>query len=200
VPRVFTEVSTRRVLVTEYLPGEAFQDIRRRPQPERDLFAEMLVRFYWGALARTGRCTADPHPGNYVLHQPGVLAVFDFGQTRVIPPGYLEAEQALARAVRARRADDVHAAMRRLEMLPNPHDDVHGDELLAMALSTTWQDRPGACQITPELVAEVMEANSPRSPYAPLMRKLALPPQSPILRKMDAMLLGVLSDLRATAD
>ena len=199
VPRVYTGLSTRRVLVSEYIPGSGLADIKRRPPSERDRFAEMLVRFFWGALAHTHRCVADPHPGNYVLDGAGRLAVFDFGQTRVLPPAYVTGEQELVRAVRARRPAAVHAAMRQLGMLPAP-EQVDGERLLDLMLATSWLYEPGVRQINPDLVRKVMEANTLGSPHARLMRKLVIPPESLLVRKMDGMLLSVLGSLRPTAD
>ena len=72
VPKVDTTLSTRRVLVTEYVAGRDFEAIKQLPQDERDRFAEIIFRFFYGLLMREHLASGDPHPGNYLLSDDGV--------------------------------------------------------------------------------------------------------------------------------
>src|SRR5262249_6539167 len=67
VPRVRTDLSTRRVLVSDYIEGERFEAVRALDQAQRDRYGEIVFRFYFGLLYRHRIALGDPHPGNYLL-------------------------------------------------------------------------------------------------------------------------------------
>ncbi|MDQ3739803.1 MAG: AarF/ABC1/UbiB kinase family protein, partial [Actinomycetota bacterium] len=98
VPGVDTRLSTRRVLVTEFVEGRGFAAVKRLPEPERDRFAEVVYRFFWGLLANERLVAGDPHPGNYLLAPDGRVCFLDFGLMRTIDRAYLDDERALAQA------------------------------------------------------------------------------------------------------
>ena len=52
VPRVRTDLSTRRVLVSEYVEGERFEAVRALDQAQRDRYGEIVFRFFFGLLYR----------------------------------------------------------------------------------------------------------------------------------------------------
>jgi predicted unusual protein kinase regulating ubiquinone biosynthesis (AarF/ABC1/UbiB family) len=105
VPAVDTSLSTRRVLVTELVRGRGFAEVKHLGDGERARFAETVVRFFFGLLARESLCAGDPHPGNYLLLDDGAVAFLDFGLVRRVPADVLAHEQALAAAVVARDGD-----------------------------------------------------------------------------------------------
>src|ERR671915_1684565 len=96
VPEVHTDLSGRRVLVTELLEGRRFEAVKRLPAPDRDRFGEIVFRFFFGTLGNLRRCSGDPHPGNYLLLRDGRVGFLDFGLMRVVDTGYIAGEQALA--------------------------------------------------------------------------------------------------------
>src|SRR3954454_24542082 len=102
VPEVHTELSARRVLVTDLLTGARFEEVKRRDAATRDRFGEIVFRFYFGLVQYMGRVSGDPHPGNYLLLEDGRVGFLDFGLMRVLEPGYSAAEQRVAAAVEAR--------------------------------------------------------------------------------------------------
>src|SRR3954452_14730026 len=108
VPPVDTKLSRRRVLVTELLEGRRFEAVKALPEAERDRFAEIVFRFFFGTLKHLRRAAGDPHPGNYLLLDDGRVGFLDFGLMRVVDASYLEGERELARAVAARDAQQVH--------------------------------------------------------------------------------------------
>src|SRR3712207_8904112 len=50
VPAVDTSLSSRRVLVTEFVEGRGFGEVKALDEAERDRFAEVVYRFFWGLL------------------------------------------------------------------------------------------------------------------------------------------------------
>jgi predicted unusual protein kinase regulating ubiquinone biosynthesis (AarF/ABC1/UbiB family) len=102
VPAVDTALSSRRVLVTELVRGRGFEEVKRLDDAARGRFGEIVVRFFFGLLARESLCAGDPHPGNYLLGEDETVWFLDFGLLRRVPPAVLEHEKALAAAVVAR--------------------------------------------------------------------------------------------------
>jgi hypothetical protein len=201
IPAVDTALSTRRVLVTEFVEGEAFGLVKQRTEPERDRFAEVVYRFFWGLLTNERLVAGDPHPGNYLLCPDGRVCFLDFGLMRQIEPEYLEEERLLARAVIAEDAQTVHDVMARLGYLPDP-DSFEPDRVLEQVASAgAWFFVPGFKRIDPEFVRHTMEVSgSPRSPYFDQMRRQSVPPQALLLRRGEGLLFSVLGELRAGAD
>src|SRR3954451_1824347 len=111
VPRVYTDLSTRRVLVSEYVAGERFEVVRRADEATRDRYGEIVFRFFFALLYRDGIALGDPHPGNYLLRPDGRVCFLDFGLLREIDAGRVAAEVTIARAVRDEDASGLKAAL-----------------------------------------------------------------------------------------
>ncbi len=200
VPAVDTSLSTRRVLVTEYVEGRSFDAVKRLPEAERDRFAEICFRFFFGLLTRESIAAGDPHPGNVLLAPDEKLVFLDFGFIRHVEPEYLEGERALARAVLARDAAQVKRSMAELGYLPEP-DDFEGEMLLAQLLvAAEWYFDPAFRRLDPEYVRHTLEqGSSPRSPFFSQMRRQTVPPQALLIRRMEGLLFSVYGELRAGA-
>src|SRR6476659_2895184 len=99
VPPVVTSLSRERVLVSEYVEGTGFEDLKTYSQEDRDRIGEILFRFYFGCLYRHHQFSGDPHPGNSRLMDDGRMAFFDFGLFKRMPPGAVELEMSVARAI-----------------------------------------------------------------------------------------------------
>jgi predicted unusual protein kinase regulating ubiquinone biosynthesis (AarF/ABC1/UbiB family) len=201
IPRVDTALSTRRVLVTEFVEGEPFGAVKRRSEDERDRFAEIVYRFFWGLLSNERLVAGDPHPGNYLLTPDGRVCFLDFGLMRLIDEEYLDAERQLAQAVIAGDAAEVHRLMAWTGYLPDP-DSFEPERVLdQISAAGAWFFVPGFRRLDPEFVRAHMEATgSPRSPHFDDMRRQTLPPQALLLRRMEGLLFSVLGELRAGAD
>jgi predicted unusual protein kinase regulating ubiquinone biosynthesis (AarF/ABC1/UbiB family) len=201
VPAVYTSLSSRRLLVTELLDGLRFEDVRGLDAAERDRFGEIVFRFFFGTLNHLGRASGDPHPGNYLLLRDGRVGFLDFGLMRVVDWAYLEGEHAVARAVEASDARAVHAGMAALGYLPDP-SEFDARRLLEQVRATVeWYFEPGPHRITPAYVSDLMErSSSPRSQYFEDLRRMSLPRQALLIRRMEGLVLSTLGELRAEAD
>src|SRR6478609_2041074 len=129
VPAVDTQLSRRRVLVTELIQGRRFEAVKRLGDDERDRFGEIVFRFFFGTLKHTRRAAGDPHPGNYLLLDDGRVGFLDFGLMRVVDADYLEQERQLAQAVAGGDAQRTHALLTALGYLPEP-DTFDPEQLL----------------------------------------------------------------------
>jgi predicted unusual protein kinase regulating ubiquinone biosynthesis (AarF/ABC1/UbiB family) len=201
VPAVDTELSTRRVLVSEFVEGAGFAAVKATDEATRDRFAEIVWRFFWGLLSHERLVAGDPHPGNYLLCPDGRVCFLDFGLMRRIEPEYLELERVMARAVIADDAEAVHEALATLGYLPDPGAFDPQDVFDQIAAAGSWFFVPGFRRLDPEFVRLHMEeTGSPRSPHFAQMRRQTLPPQALLLRRMEGLIFSVLGELRAGAD
>jgi predicted unusual protein kinase regulating ubiquinone biosynthesis (AarF/ABC1/UbiB family) len=201
VPAVDTALSSRRVLVTELLVGKRFQEVKRLDAAARDRFGEIVFRFFFGSLNHLRRCSGDPHPGNYLLLGDNRVGFLDFGLMRMVDAHYIAGEHALARAVIAGDAPAVHAGLAELGFLPEPAAFEPERLLAQLRLSGEWYVEPGSRRLTPRYVADLIErGSSPRSPYFEDMRRMTLPPQALLIRRMEGLVFSTLGELRARGD
>src|SRR5215218_5699018 len=201
VPEVFTELSSRRVLVTELIEGARFEEIKRRDEATRDRVGEMVFRFYFGLVHHLRRVSGDPHPGNYLLMADGRVGFLDFGLMRVIDGEYVEREGSVAAAVDDGDAAAVHALLSELGYLPEPETFAPEDLVAQIAAMGAWYLEPGERRLSPGYVAELIDSTSgPRSPWFAQMRRQTLPPQALLLRRMEGLLLSALGEVHGSAD
>src|SRR5947207_8539783 len=99
VPDVLTRLSRRRVLVTEYVEGMGFEDVKELSAEERSRFGEIVYRFCFGSIYHLQHFNADAHPGNYILMADGRVAFLDFGMTKQLDKEQIELEIAAIEAV-----------------------------------------------------------------------------------------------------
>src|SRR4030088_1733507 len=98
VPDVLTGLSRERVLVSEFVEGSGFEELKARPQAERDRLGEIIYRFFLGCLYRHRQFSGDPHPGNFLLQDDGRVAFLDFGLFKRMASEPVELELACQRA------------------------------------------------------------------------------------------------------
>ena len=195
VPRVRTDLSTRRVLVSEYIEGERFEAVRTLDQAQRDRYGEILFRFYFGLLYRHRIALGDPHPGNYLLRPDGRVAFLDYGLVRDLSPARIEAERAIALAVREDDPGALAAALAAGAYV----SEVDGEAALTMIRpAIRWYAIPGAHALEQRRDRE----RDPESEAAfrEQAGRFTLPPETMLIRRMHVVVAIVLSRLRASAD
>jgi hypothetical protein len=79
VPDVVFELTTPRVLVSDFVHGQRFADFVTGPQSDKDRAGEIVHRFAFGSIFTHGLFTSDPHPGNYLFLPDGRVCFLDFG-------------------------------------------------------------------------------------------------------------------------
>jgi predicted unusual protein kinase regulating ubiquinone biosynthesis (AarF/ABC1/UbiB family) len=201
VPAVHTDLTSRRVLVTDLIEGERFEAVKARDAATRDHFGEIVFRFYHGLVHHTGRVSGDPHPGNYLLLADGRVGFLDFGLMRVIDREYVEAEGRVAGAVEQGDAATVHALLSELGYLPEPDTFAPEDLLAQLAAMGAWYLEPGERRLSPRYVTDLVDSTTgPRSPWFALLRRQSLPAQALLLRRMEGLVLSTLGEVRARAD
>jgi predicted unusual protein kinase regulating ubiquinone biosynthesis (AarF/ABC1/UbiB family) len=202
VPAVVTSLSRERVLVSEWVEGLSFEQVRALDAAERDRFGEILFRFFSGSLYRHGHFSGDPHPGNYRLLGDGRVAFLDFGMTKRVGRQHLEREIAALRAGMERDAGALHAALAGMGFFDASDPALSAEAVLEhFRAVTSWYIDDRAVTVDRELVAQVLiDLGDPRSEHWELMRHETMPPEAMLARRMEALVLGVLGQLGATAN
>jgi predicted unusual protein kinase regulating ubiquinone biosynthesis (AarF/ABC1/UbiB family) len=201
VPDVVTQLSRRRVIVTEWVNGRRFDDVKALPQAERDRFGEILYRFFVGSLYRFGHFSADPHPGNYMLMDDGRVAFIDFGMNKKLSRERVDQEVRWLRAVMERDADGLREQLAALGYFDPADAQVTGERLLAhsWALGWWWLEDQGEVTVDRDLVARMMvDAADPRSEYWDLMRRETVPADAVFAQRMVGLTFAVIGQIGAT--
>src|SRR4051794_13380075 len=198
VPDVLTRLSRRRVLVTEYVEGLGFEDVKGLPQEDRDRFGEIVFRFSFGSIYHLQQFNADPHPGNYILMPDDRVAFLDFGMTKRLDLEQIELEQRAIDAASRRDPEALREALHDLGFVKNP-SKFDAERLLDHVIVVGgWYLEDRELEIEPERVVKVIESTSdPRSEYYSLMRRESLPADELMGRRMETGVLAVLAQLRA---
>ncbi len=199
VPEVVGSLSRERVMVSEYVKGgHGFEELKGYPQDVRDRAGEILFRFYFGCLYRHGQFSGDPHPGNSMLLDDGRMAFLDFGLFKRMPPGTVELEMAVARAVIESDTETIMRLGSETGFFPEPEKFDPDMVLEHFRAATSWYTVDEEIQLTPEYATQVLiDMSDPRSDYFGQLRHESAPPDHIFGRRMEVLTLAVLSQLHA---
>jgi len=141
-PRVYHELSSRRVLTTEYIKGIKVTD-KEALEAAGVNVTRLLgqgVRANLKSLFEHGLFHADPHPGNLLVRPDGTLVFIDFGMMGVVSPAEQQRIVEIFVDVINRRPENLKENLLALGFL---RSDARWDELVPHAL-TLFQSLFGA--------------------------------------------------------
>ena len=201
VPATLPDLSTTRVLVSEYFPGQGFDHVRELPADQRNRIGEIIYRFYVGSLFTFNEFCGDPHPGNLLLGDDGRVAFLDFGLFNRMDPRHVRAELDGIRAAAEDRADDLWQIMIDRGVIDDPNEVTPAECLEYVLASCEWAVLDEELTITPELASGAfLLAVDPRAGDYAGMKQQNLPPEHLFSRRADFLTFGVLGQLHATAN
>ena len=124
IPMAFGELSTRRVLTMELLDGTSLSKADELREQGRDLdeFARRGVRMYLNMVFRDGFYHADPHPGNLLYLDGGVVGLLDCGMVGRIDDQLRDELETLLLALLSKDAEQVTDVIVRLGQIPPGFD------------------------------------------------------------------------------
>lgn len=102
IPAVHDALSSGRVLTSEFVRGAPFEQAISASEADRRAWAETMWRFVFKGNLVGGMFNADPHPGNYLFADGGVVTFLDYGCVQAIPPDQHEWAVAIHKTAIAR--------------------------------------------------------------------------------------------------
>ena len=140
-PVVVPELSTERVLTTEFVDGTKVTDFARLEELgiDRPALAERILRAYCQMVFVDGVFHADPHPGNIIVHPDGSITFVDFGAVGRLAPEMKAGVPMFWDGVIRRDVGKITAALKQIGMIPR--DQELGDDGVADRIITYFQKR-----------------------------------------------------------
>ncbi|SFK56789.1 Predicted unusual protein kinase regulating ubiquinone biosynthesis, AarF/ABC1/UbiB family [Halobacillus dabanensis] len=122
IPDYYTDLSTRRVLVMEWIEGTKITDLSfiKKHRIDREKIARTLFDLCVEQFLEAGMFHSDPHSGNLMLKEDGTVVVIDFGMVGEIKN---EDANSLRKMIRGFILDDYDRVIESLQemdfLLPN---------------------------------------------------------------------------------
>lgn len=117
VPTFLPDLSTRRVLTTEWIRGDHLSALSKA---DGAIMTQLAVEACTASLVLTGFVHADPHEGNLMLDENGKVVFLDFGLMSRVDPDIMES---FASGIRACLSEDyatLAATFQRVGFLTTP--------------------------------------------------------------------------------
>jgi len=199
VPDVIKELSSTRVLTTEFVRGQRFETIYEASQADRDRVAEVLYRFVFRSLNRQFVFNGDPHPGNYLLADDGRVAFVDFGLVKHFNQAEIDQFARLIRAMLERSAADFRQTAEEVDVLRAgaPFSDQEIYDWFSAYYELILEDR--AITVTSEysgrLLRKTFDARTNE-----ILKYSNVPPTFALIQRINLGLFSLMGRLEATAN
>lgn len=140
IPRVFDELSKRRVLVTEFIHAKEWREmLETTSAADKSRYGLVIFRFVFQSLFRYAMFNGDPHPGNYLFYPDGRIAFIDYGCVQRYKADQADAFESLRDAVVAGAdGDDFRRLVGQVFGVPEDLDE-EMEDLLTEYLRLTFE-------------------------------------------------------------
>jgi predicted unusual protein kinase regulating ubiquinone biosynthesis (AarF/ABC1/UbiB family) len=199
---VFDQYSSDRVLTTELATGSRFEEVVTWSKAERDLAAETLFRFSFGAIYQLHAFNGDPHPGNYLFNPGGKVTFLDFGLVKQFADDEVPLfEDLIVEMVLKRNRSGFRKLVEEFGILtpdaPFTDDEIH--EYFSFFYAYVLNDEPTVIDADYAAggVAHLFDMNGP---YGQIMRQLNVPPSFVVVQRITLGLMGLFAQLEAEAN
>lgn len=157
VPRIVEELSTRRVLVMEWIDGRPMAEVEPGDVHDGPELARELLEHTLDQILLHGLVHADPHPGNVLYTPSGDLAIIDLGAVTRLGS---RARRQLLRMMLAVAEQDSEAVVRIAADLGTPLEDFDADgfEQDVASLISAYGDRSSGSMQAGRLFVELARA------------------------------------------
>jgi predicted unusual protein kinase regulating ubiquinone biosynthesis (AarF/ABC1/UbiB family) len=143
VPRVYSELSTARVLTMERLEGVHLNEfLARNPsQEQRNEAARKIIRAWYRLLFMGRVLYVDFHPGNFLFMDDGRLAVIDFGLMLPLDEELWELFRKMDRPLTTGRREDRIEVLKEWSWITDDPADAERLQLTDEFTDWSWRSR-----------------------------------------------------------
>ncbi len=131
-PKVIHELSSERVLTTEFMQGVKISDLARLAENniDRQALAERVLTAYCQMIFSDGIYHADPHPGNILVQPDGSIVFVDFGAVAQLSDAMKNGILQFFEGVLKRDNDQISAALQQMGLIALHDDTRHVEQLV----------------------------------------------------------------------
>jgi predicted unusual protein kinase regulating ubiquinone biosynthesis (AarF/ABC1/UbiB family) len=156
IARTFWRYTTRKLIVSEYLPGIKVSRVNQLVEAEVNLnkLAHLIVDFYAEQILFADYYHADPHAGNLAVDSQGNLIVYDFGMVAALSQNQ---KDSLAGCIRAAVEADLEGLARNLINLGVIAQEIEQGKIVKrlQTIISYWSDgnlsQTNRCQLDREI-------------------------------------------------
>ncbi len=197
IPNVVNELSSQRVLTTEWLDGKPLSSVQDADLATRNRVAEILFRFYSGTPYSMHMYSGDPHPGNSLVLPDGSIGFLDFGLFKRIELAEAEGELESMRATIEEDGKRLLSVMRERGFVPATADTTPDEMLEVMDVAGWWYFRDEDVEITSEAANRIAsEFANPTTRMGKLAQKHNLPAEHAFRARAEAHLVAIIGQLQ----
>ena len=131
-PKVIHELSSERMLTTEYMPGVNIADLEKLTERniDREVLAERVLTAYCQMIFSDGIYHADPHPGNILVQPDGSIVFVDFGAVAKLSDEMKKGIIQFFQGVLKRDNDQISIALQQMGIIALREDNHYVDQLV----------------------------------------------------------------------
>lgn len=202
IPEVIDMYCSGQVLTTELVDGSKFNEVLTWSSEQKNLIAETIFRFSFGAIYGLHAFNGDPHPGNYIFNTGGRVSFLDFGLVKRFTQDEDRLFEDLVVAMVIENDMDLfRSRLESIKMLPVDNDFTNDEiyEYFKYYYNYVLHDRV----ITIDTayaeggVAHIFESGGR---FGDLKKSLNVPPSFVVLQRITLGLMGIFAQLDATAN
>jgi len=90
IPRVYEDLSTRRLLTMSWLEGRSIAQSETLSQEDRNQIAQRMFQIWYYPFYTYGFIHGDPHLGNYTIQDDLTINLLDFGCIRLFHSSFVQ--------------------------------------------------------------------------------------------------------------
>ncbi len=90
IPKIFDEISTKRLITMNYLEGKKILEYKKHPHALRKNIATNMFKAWYLPFYSFGVIHGDPHLGNYLSDKESNIKLLDFGCIRIFKPSFVK--------------------------------------------------------------------------------------------------------------
>lgn len=125
-PKYYDELSSERIITMDWIEGDHLKEwLETNPSQElKNQVGQALWDFYHHQVHNIMQVHADPHPGNFIVKDDGLLGIIDFGCVKVIPEDFYRGYFALIKKDLLIKEDELNKIFYDLEFISDKDSEL----------------------------------------------------------------------------